>query len=364
MKKNKKFTTTLKQLTSGLPVGVILGIFLGVSFITFEEKGFTLLSMDFILIAVSVIVSFFFTIFIHELGHLVMGYFTGYKFLSFRFLNFHLQYDDNKKLKLYRHSIPGTLGQCLMTPPNKEPLPAFWYHFGGVLFNLLAFLINYSISFFVGGKIVYLLLLIFSMVNLFMGVLNWMPTPGTSNDGYNYRAIKKNDVTRIASGIMLDVNGQITHGARITSIDLSRLETLDLDYKDFIQANTAMFLMSQKLLKFDFEGYNTLLDKISILKENPMLAMFIDTDIYFLKLLEGEEDYESYKTNNVKKMFKALNQKEDVKLIVLFEDLLLKGSYDEKMYQEFVDACHNSITPGISLDLLDFGNIILGRTLG
>ena len=76
-------------------------------------------------------------IILHEVGHLIMGLLTGYKFLSFR--AFHLSLIKTEKgLKWKRFFIQGTAGQCLLDLPEDQDMqkvPWFWYNAGGVLMN-------------------------------------------------------------------------------------------------------------------------------------------------------------------------------------------------------------------------------------
>ena len=54
---------------------------------------------------------------IHEGGHMVFGLLTGYRFLSFRVLSFTIVKKDGKLIRK-KLKVPGTLGQCLMYPPE------------------------------------------------------------------------------------------------------------------------------------------------------------------------------------------------------------------------------------------------------
>ena len=83
------------------------------------------------------IVAYFIHILVHESGHLLFGLFTGYKFSSFRIFSF-MWIKQDGKIKLKRHRIAGTAGQCLMTPPDIKDgkLPYVWYNLGGVILNL------------------------------------------------------------------------------------------------------------------------------------------------------------------------------------------------------------------------------------
>lgn len=50
---------------------------------------------------------------IHEAGHLVFGLASGYRFSSFRIMNF-MWLKENGKIRHRRFSLAGTGGQCLM----------------------------------------------------------------------------------------------------------------------------------------------------------------------------------------------------------------------------------------------------------
>lgn len=118
----KKIKNTMNEFFVGAVLGIV-GAIITIPFMDRILQGFKVSHI--FAIVVLVVVSFLFSILIHELGHLVMGLMTGYKFLSFRFLTFHVQHDENGKLKLFKQNIPGTMGQCLMIPPNKKPFPMF-----------------------------------------------------------------------------------------------------------------------------------------------------------------------------------------------------------------------------------------------
>lgn len=87
---------------------------------------------------------------IHEAGHLVFGRLTGYKFSSFRIMNF-VWIKENEKIKSKRLTVAGTGGQCLMVPPEMKDgkIPVALYNLGGSLMNIFAGLV------FLGGYFVF-----------------------------------------------------------------------------------------------------------------------------------------------------------------------------------------------------------------
>ena len=116
---------------------------------------------------------------IHEIGHLICGLISGYKFSSFRIMNFIL-IQKNGKLKIKRLTIAGTGGQCLMAPPDMkdEKIPILLYNLGGPIFNLIAGIIFLLIFFIlmpyplVGASV-----FVFSLVGIIFAVLNGIPMP-------------------------------------------------------------------------------------------------------------------------------------------------------------------------------------------
>ena len=92
---------------------------------------------------IAVLIAFILHIILHEGGHLVTGLLTGYRFVSFRFLNFTLINKDGR-LQWRNFELAGTGGQCLMAPPDKplEEINTRWYNAGGVLANILIVLLS------------------------------------------------------------------------------------------------------------------------------------------------------------------------------------------------------------------------------
>jgi hypothetical protein len=140
----KIFGSLLIGACIGLAVVVpIIALIDGQSLADIIDKEFLveLLPIGWVLIAL--FIAFILHIILHEGGHLVAGLLTGYRFVSFRFLNFTLIRKDGR-LKWRNFELSGTLGQCLMAPPDKplEQIDTRWYNAGGVLANILIALIS------------------------------------------------------------------------------------------------------------------------------------------------------------------------------------------------------------------------------
>ena len=119
--------------------GMVCGLLAGSYFYAQWEKELTLnvFLLDIIIFLAIIYLAVFLQVIIHELGHLACGLLTHYRFSSFRAGWFALIRDKGKfKLKLFK--MPGTMGQCLMVPPDMEngQFPFVLYNLGGVLLTL------------------------------------------------------------------------------------------------------------------------------------------------------------------------------------------------------------------------------------
>lgn len=205
-----------KRVKSSLKVSglVILYTFfmLGIAFITYrigEESvpqgevvnlGSVLMTIVFISLFGSIV--FYVHIIIHELGHLIAGLISGYTFMLFRIGSLGI-IKEKDKFKTISFSMSGTLGQCLMNPPESSmKKPYRLYLSGGVLANLItsfSLLLIYMTNF---NNYV----LLFAFIGLTAGLMNGIPLG--FNDGAILRKINKSPVARDQFFQQLRWNGQ------------------------------------------------------------------------------------------------------------------------------------------------------------
>ena len=142
-------------------------------------------------ILISMFASVLFMVITHELGHLIFGYLTGYRFVSYRIFSLTL-IKENGKFRFCRMSVPGTGGQCLMAPPEKKngKYPFVLYNLGGILLCGVLSLVPISLSLlFLELQPIGMCLFIFGFVSFAMNLLNAIPTDGKGmvNDATNLR---------------------------------------------------------------------------------------------------------------------------------------------------------------------------------
>ncbi|MGN0982700.1 MAG: hypothetical protein ACI4O0_07410 [Candidatus Limivicinus sp.] len=118
--------------------------------------------------------AFVLQIVLHELGHLLFGLLSGYRFAAFRF--------GPRLMAAY-----GLLCRCVMNPPELDAegyFPITLYSLGGIILNLLSGLLFLWVYFVSGGA---LLLTLFSLsagiLGLGLGLMFALPV--SHSDGYN-----------------------------------------------------------------------------------------------------------------------------------------------------------------------------------
>lgn len=160
-----------------------------------------------------------FHIIIHEGGHLVFGLLTGYRFSSFRIFSF-MWVKEGESVKFKRHSIAGTGGQCLMSPPDIKngEMPIVWYNLGGSLMNII-FSTVFLICFFLFNSVSVLsgILLLFALLGFSLAILNGVPMRmgAIDNDGYNAISLSKDAQAREAFWMQMKVVEETTKGVRL-----------------------------------------------------------------------------------------------------------------------------------------------------
>ncbi|MBO7740300.1 MAG: hypothetical protein J6S34_02145 [Clostridia bacterium] len=206
-----------RTLCIAVPIGVVLGLL-----IVFAEEYF-FESIDGT--ASSLLVGFVLTLplqlIIHELGHLVFGLSSGYRFVSFRVFSLAF-YKKDGKLRFGRYRVPGTIGQCLLIPSkDDDSMPYRALLLGGVLFNSIAtilfvipFVLCYSITF----------LRFFSLGMIFWGIAfamgNGIPqkSGAAANDGYHAKILPTDSTARSVFFNQLRISAAMTEGKRLAEM--------------------------------------------------------------------------------------------------------------------------------------------------
>ncbi len=300
---------TIFKLLGGLLLGGLLGLLIGglvvvlftdTTWSEYIQKYYSIdisegLAVFFVAIC-SLIVSLLIIIPIHELGHLVCGLLTGYKFVSFRIFNWTFIKIDGK-IRIKKFAIAGTGGQCLLTPPDLplEKIPTGWYNFGGVLANIILLLIVIPFFFLDLNPFVVEALAVFAMIDTIMILMNGIPMQagGIGNDGYNIKLLKNNLLSKQGIVNQLRANALIQDGIRPKDMpDALFSNPKDINYKNALEVSIPLMYTSRMIDNFQYEEALYEMESLYSHKEEimPLYVKEIACELVFLYLRTGNLD--------------------------------------------------------------------------
>lgn len=169
--------------------------------------------LSLLLIVPGLLVGFLFSIIIHELGHLVFGLLSGYKFISFKVLFIRVFKKDGYKISFEKGFLTMP-GQCLMKPTNHN---YFLYNIGGLIFTYL-FSIFLLLLFYLNDNS-YLIQFIFGIfiINTLLGVMNSVYNKEGINDVCNIIRCRKNKDYLEAMLYQLDIVANVSLKSKFKS---------------------------------------------------------------------------------------------------------------------------------------------------
>ena len=218
--KKKSFAVCINN-TSIPYYRIFTGYFLAASILYLKKTGYTtgeiLLSLGGILLIL--FMSVLLQIILHEAGHLLFGWISGYRFLSFRIGSFMWLKKDGG-IRFARLKIAGTGGQCLMGPPDltEGKFPYILYNLGGSIINLLSAPIFLMLLFLLAsGPFLSVFLILAAAIGIVFALMNGIPLKlaQVNNDGYNVLSLGKNPEALKAFWLQLKVTEQMTKGVRL-----------------------------------------------------------------------------------------------------------------------------------------------------
>lgn len=286
-----------------LAIGVGLGysIALGISYIVDGSEAAGGIDKMKMVMAVGIalvalFVSFFANTILHEAGHLVAGLMTGYRFLSFRIFNLTLQKEDDG-VHVKKFGISGTLGQCLMAPPEGDDVPYFWYNAGGLLVNLAIICVSGLLLFLVDLPIIpFSLCIMLLATGGWLFIMNAVPVSvgGVPNDGKNILTLWRHPEQRINFRNMLAVAAEQGCGRRLMDMPEQWFGSEPLTKKSSVMEMSARNLTYMRLMdEMRFDEARSITEEFTMLGNAvpQLFQMEIASDGLLLELLtKGRED--------------------------------------------------------------------------
>ena len=276
-----------------LAIGALSGLLVPYYFDSVPEEHTTALALA--ILVVYVVLAIYSSIILHEGGHLVFGLLTGYRFSSFRIGSLMLV-KANGRLKLKRHSLAGTAGQCLLIPPEIKDgkMPHVLYNLGGVIFNLIFTVLFVLLALFTTDKI-YLcaLFAVLAVINFALFISNAIPlkTGSVDNDGKNAISLGKNPTAMRAMWIQLMINAETANGKRLSEMPCEWFVLPE--EKDLSNALVASIISFHENRLIDMLQLDEALEIAKRYKSTPALPgiyrVFLTMDEMTVRALNGED---------------------------------------------------------------------------
>lgn len=270
----QKIIGTACMVLMGIALGYVLG-YTTVDIIDMAAVGETVtgsgLIRTWIFVPVVLCVSIVFQTILHEAGHLVFGLLSGYKFSSFRIFSL-MWVKENEKIALKRYSLAGTVGQCLMSPPDmvNGKIPFVLFNLGGVIVNIVSGIVFLLLHFVLKGfGYVSAVMLVFSFAGFVMALMNGLPmnTGTVSNDGYNTVSIKGNKAAMRSFWIQMKITEQLSKGIRIKDMPAQWFTVpSDEDMKNGMASVMGVF------------ACNRLIDELRFTEAEKLMAHILEID--------------------------------------------------------------------------------------
>lgn len=274
-----------------------------------EGEGNIFISIMGLLLMISLMyIAIFLEMAIHEAGHLVFGLITGYEFISYRVGSFTFVKEEGK-IKVKKYSLPGTGGQCLMSPPlYSEDMPYVLYNAGGAIFNFLSFAI-FLLLFFLLSSVPFLssFLLMTAFISFGLGAMNIIPLI-YGNDGSNIVNIHKSEIEKKSFWAQMEMAGLQNGGVRVKDMGEEVFPVRNKDEIEGIMSASALAYFESRLM--DEGDFDNALSVAKEVLDSPLLPGVLRTaikcdEIYALLVLE--KDKKEIDAIKDKKLIKEMN---------------------------------------------------------
>ncbi len=338
---------TILRLIGGMLVGACFGLIIiipiiaiidGESITTVARTIFTKFSLQDVLeivwMLIAVLIAFILNVVMHEGGHLVTGLLTGYRFVSFRFLNWTLIRRDGR-LQWRNYELAGTGGQCLMAPPDRpiDQIDTRWYNAGGVLANILIVVISalllwaFDLPDWLDELLVMLIIL-----GLFIGLGNGIPLKmgGVANDGLNLLQLEKDIPGKQCFCNILEMNARNQEGEPYNDMP-EHLFILPepIDWKNSMHVGAVLMTATRMMALHQWEEAYHLLTEALSHKDNYMKLYQLEVEcmmtVTCIATGRVEEARQHYSKDIVLHITRHAATQSDKQLVAMAVALVLDG---------------------------------------
>ncbi len=252
---------------------------------------------------------------LHEGGHMIFGLLTGYGFVSFRVLRWTWVRVDGK-IVVRKYSLPGTLGQCLLSPPegydDMADAPYVLYHLGGVLFNLIAAAVFLCLTLLIPGLYGRLVCVGLALAGFLLACTNTIPNePGVlNNDGRNLLELRRSADARRDMQKQLQMTALQADGMRLCEMPEELFEANEESAKKSMISATIYAAQENRCM--DEQGFEKAEELIDLLTEqdvylsSQLQKSLLRMDKLYLRAIRGECPKPEKREQKLLKAYRAM----------------------------------------------------------
>ena len=311
-------------------------------------------------------VACFLQLIIHEGGHLVAGLLTGYRFVSFRVLNWLLIRKDDR-LQWRNFELAGTGGQCLLAPPDKplEQIDTRWYNAGGVLANVITAVLAIVLMYTVDMPFwLHALMFLMTFIGVSFALLNGIPMKvgGVANDGLNLFQMEKDRPAKLSFCNILDVNARCQEGEPYAEMPEHLFALPDpFDWENSMHVAAVLLSVTRMMAFHQWEDAYQLLTEAHDNKDNYMRLYQLEIENMMTQvcIFTGRDDEarKHYSKDVAKHVTQHASTQSDKQLTLMAVALALNGDRPraEQIFKELEarrDRYAHQSDVALSLDLM------------
>lgn len=362
---NSIMFNTIYYYIAAIFVGCTIGNYL--SDLYMESSNPMFLTFNLLIGFISLCLSFIFNIFIYEIGRLIFGLMTGYKFLSFRISNTVI-IRKSGKLTVKKNKSVRTSGNCVMLPPikNNGKIPYYFYNKGGAILNflllpwyaLLCSEINSDLL-----EMIVVLLMIMSITSIVISVFGGSTNNEYITDkSYNVTLFKRKRKALQAFYIEMKIYEKILKGVRLQNLSDKYFEILNEYSVDncFMEAVEAIYY--KKLIDMhEFDRAKIRIEKIleADKKISDTYKCLLTCDYIYCQLVSGNifKAKKAY-TNEIKKLMSSMKKNLTVirtrySYALLVDESLSEAGKQRKLFDRLSKKYPYKVEIGSEKELID-----------
>lgn len=351
--KRKKMKGSWQSIVAKLPAlaaGVIIGMeivdYMGILMIL-SDSFLLILCLMYAILLVTLLPAVLIQTIVHESGHMIFGWMTGYKLVSFRIRKWMVIRQDGSWKWKHLH-IRGTAGQCLMDPPDFKDgkIPYKLYLMGGSILNLVVSVFCLIPYVWINERsLIKIFFLAMSCLGFSMAFANGVPfrLREINNDGYNVRNLGKRPQALRAFWVILKSNAHMAQGKQMKDLPEAWYPIPPIEYfDDSIIVNHAITVYTRLLEQGKIKEAQALSDLL--LEHDAALIgnhfhMLICDKIFFELISENRKEIvDQYMDKKQKRFMKAMRSYPAViRLNYAYAMLYQKDAVAAKRYKDYFE---------------------------